>query len=229
MFYSTTSEFAPFFFLSWHCLECWSFPDDTRCLFSFPTQCWSHEHKFKKKQQQKTDKSPRQAGESVILNLKARKIRCIILDESVILLQSWNFFTYMDVVSHQRMAISPTSMSFWIFWAITGFFKWLWTKTRIRLINISGAMRVVSLECSGGRCKSADVLAECLRILLHLFEDHTHGRVGHNLLDLRVSHGSFLHLLWGVVPRGLADHAALHTFCGFLKVNRAEDDERIRH
>lgn len=45
------------------------------------------------------------------------------------------FFTHLAPVSHHRMAISPTSMSFWIFRAIPGFFKWLkgrWKKKKCK-------------------------------------------------------------------------------------------------
>lgn len=65
--------------------------------------------------------------------------------------------------------------------------------------------------------KLANLLAKRLRVLLHLLEDHAHGRVTHNLLHLGISHGPFLHFLRTVVPHGLTDHAALHAFCGFLK------------
>ena len=48
------------------------------------------------------------------------------------------------------------------------------------------------------------VSAECLRVLLHLFQDEPHGWVTHDLLHLRVSHGLSLHIFGAVVSVVLA-------------------------
>lgn len=70
--------------------------------------------------------------------------------------------------------------------------------------------------------KLPNILAKCLRVLLHLFKDHAHCGIAHNLLHLRVSHGPPLHLLWTVIPGVLTDHAALNSFSGFLKTKSRE-------
>lgn len=62
-----------------------------------------------------------------------------------------------------------------------------------------------------------NLLAKCLRVLLHLFKDHAHGGIAYNLLDLRVSHGPPLHLLRTVIPGVLTDHTTLNSFSGFLR------------
>lgn len=60
------------------------------------------------------------------------------------------------------------------------------------------------------------LLAECLRILLHLFQDHAHGRVTHNLLHLGVGHSPPFHVFRAIVPHSVACHAALDALRGFL-------------
>lgn len=74
--------------------------------------------------------------------------------------------------------------------------------------------------------KLSNLLAKRLRVLLHLLKDHAHGWVAHNLLYLRISHGSFLHLLRTVIPHCLTDHTALHALCGFLKATKTDDDKK---
>lgn len=76
-----------------------------------------------------------------------------------------------------------------------------------------------------GYLKSADLLAKRLRVLLHLLQDQAHGWVGHDLLHLRISHSSFLHLLGAVVPHGLTDHAPLYAFRCFLRVMTSDEDQ----
>lgn len=73
--------------------------------------------------------------------------------------------------------------------------------------------------------KWADLLAERLRVLLHLLEDHAHGWVTHNLLHLGIGHCPFLHFLRSVIPRGLADHTALQAFCGLLKMEKTNKEK----
>lgn len=104
------------------------------------------------------------------------------------------------------------SINFWIFCAMTGFFKWLWIKQKIKFTS----KRVVINHSCRDEAKP-NLLAKCLRVLLHLFEDHAHGGVAYNLLHLKVIHGPPLHLLWTVIPGILTDHTALNSFSGFLK------------
>ena len=40
------------------------------------------------------------------------------------------------------------------------------------------------------RCEVLDSLLKCLRVALHLLQNHLHGRVGQDLLHFRVRHGA---------------------------------------